>query len=296
MSIGRLVTLGALATALLLAACQAAPPSATPQGRVGFSIEGSSHTREVEVRQASGEVVERRLMAPGEEVWVLLPVGEYLASVHVVPLDRLPGGTPRPACPEGRGTPFPIDEVGSGWRFVVNEQGEVTADGKTEKVKLFAERIVRGDGPAYKCSAGPVTLTAHTSTPAFWPTSVRRPTAGPRAASMHVPGNEAECLRLGGDWSKPPCTQLAPGPARCECWNLPASDAGRPCSDSGECQGWCDPNLTPEAASELLARQPEGQPLFMTGTCSSVVNPHEIGEPSTVRGGQLSPGHWVGCE
>jgi hypothetical protein len=309
----RLYLAGALAaTAVLSAGCPAGrppvPPAATstpvaatpvapadaPQGRVGFSVEGSSYTREVEVHAANGEVVERRLMAPGEEVWVLLPAGEYLANVHVVPVDRLPAGTPRPACPEGRGTPFLVDEFGYEWRFVVNEQGEVKAHGETEMVELFAVRVVRGEGPAYKCAAGLVALEAPTSTPAFWPTGVPKPTAGPTAVGMRVPDNEAACLQQGGDWTTPPCMQLSP--ASSQCWNLPASDAGRPCSDSSECQGRCLANLTLEAASDLLVKQPEGQPPFMTGTCSSIVGPLEVGEPSTVRDGQLNPGHWVGCE
>jgi hypothetical protein len=298
MNAQRFHLVGAIAAlALMLTGCPAGttpvPPPDAPRGKVGFLVEGSSHTREVEVRGTNGEVVERRLMAPGEEVWLLLPAGEYTASVQVVPVERLPAGKDRPACPEGLGTPIP--NSGPVWSFVVEQQGEVTADGRTAKVQEFGEKIVGGECSAYRCANSPTAASLATSTPAFWPASLPGPTPGPTAVRQAVPRDEAACLVLGGVWAKHSCMQRDEY-ASCQCWNIPASDAGQPCSASSECQGGCEANLTLEDTSELLANQPEGQPLLMTGTCSSVVWPNDVGEPSTVKDGQLNPGHWVGCE
>ena len=100
---------------------------------------------------------------------------------------------------------------------------------------------------------------APTSTPAFWPTGMPKPTLGPTALPLAMATDEPSCERLGGRWS---------GGVHWEpmCLEFPTTDAGRPCSDGSECQGWCDPNVG--RPGELLANQPAGLPLLMTGVCS----------------------------
>jgi hypothetical protein len=97
-----------------------------------------------------------------------------------------------------------------------------------------------------------------TATPAFWPTGMPPPTSGPTAAQLQ-PTDEVSCRQAGGRWS---------GGVHWEpmCLEFPTTDAGRPCSDGSECQGWCDPNI--DGPEEMLAKQPAGVPLFMTGVCS----------------------------
>lgn len=60
------------------------------------------------------------------------------------------------------------------------------------------------------------------------------PTAGPVAP----PGNEQDCLAQGGAWGPQGRLQM-------EMCDLPASDAGQPCTDSSQCQGLCLASGTP---------------------------------------------------
>lgn len=86
------------------------------------------------------------------------------------------------------------------------------------------------------------------------------PTLRPAVAKTPIPTDEAACRRQGGIWQKGLITV---------CYHLPSTDGGQPCSDDSECQGWCDPSLSQEAAGEALQALLAGQALgLMTGTCS----------------------------
>jgi len=120
-------------------------------------------------------------------------------------------------------------------------------------------------------------LAAPTSTPAFWPTGMPPPTRGPTAVPVLRPIDEALCRQAGGRW-----VSIERG-----CVELPTRDAGKPCSDGGECQsGWCAANLTFEAAEDLLEQLPFGQPLLMTGICSGFTDPPH-GDRTLLSGGRL---------
>jgi hypothetical protein len=79
--------------------------------------------------------------------------------------------------------------------------------------------------------------------PAFWPTGMPPPTHRPAAVKRAIPSDKEACLEAGGFWDIPFCTGLMrptniPPPERF-CWEVPTSDACRPCSDDSECEGWC---------------------------------------------------------
>lgn len=72
-----------------------------------------------------------------------------------------------------------------------------------------------------------LTLTACSGLPA--PLLV---TPQPTAAAVIPPDNEQDCLDQGGAWGPQ-------GKAQTDMCNLPATDAGKPCTDSDQCQGLC---------------------------------------------------------
>lgn len=65
------------------------------------------------------------------------------------------------------------------------------------------------------------------------------------------------CLRQGGRWGQ---VGLSPRPM----CSLPSPDAGRPCADSGECEGMCEVELTPSERDTVL----KGRHPARMGTCS----------------------------
>jgi hypothetical protein len=121
-----------------------------------------------------------------------------------------------------------------------------------------------------------------TSTPAFWPTGMPRPTAGPTVDSHPVQRSMSECLKRGGTWYGPEL--MRPGSAG-PCVDYRTTDGGRICSDGSECEeGLCDANLPVEVARELLKRA-GSKPVLMTGTCPE--GPR-WGEYAMVYGGALT--------
>jgi len=69
-------------------------------------------------------------------------------------------------------------------------------------------------------------------------------TPQPTAVTVVLPDNEQDCLARGGAWGPQ-------GRAQMEMCDLPAADAGQPCTSSSQCQGLC---LASDSSS--------------TGTCS----------------------------
>lgn len=69
-------------------------------------------------------------------------------------------------------------------------------------------------------------------------------TPQPTAVTVGLPDNEQDCLAQGGAWGPQGMLQR-------EMCDLPAADAGKPCTSSSQCQGLC---LASDASS--------------TGTCS----------------------------
>ena len=69
-------------------------------------------------------------------------------------------------------------------------------------------------------------------------------TPQPAAVPVVLPDNEQDCLAQGGVWGPQ-------GMLQTDMCDLPAADAGRPCTSSSQCQGLC---LASDASS--------------TGTCS----------------------------
>jgi hypothetical protein len=69
-------------------------------------------------------------------------------------------------------------------------------------------------------------------------------TPQPTAVPVVLPDNEQDCLAQGGAWGPQGMLQQ-------DMCDLPATDAGKPCTDSSQCQGLC---LASDASS--------------TGTCS----------------------------
>ncbi len=57
-------------------------------------------------------------------------------------------------------------------------------------------------------------------------------TPQPTAVTVVLPDNEQDCKAQGGAWGPQGRLQMA----MCD---LPASDAGKPCTDSSQCQGLC---------------------------------------------------------
>ncbi|PIS08979.1 hypothetical protein COT75_03895 [Candidatus Beckwithbacteria bacterium CG10_big_fil_rev_8_21_14_0_10_34_10] len=71
------------------------------------------------------------------------------------------------------------------------------------------------------------------------------------------PKDEETCELQGGTWGK-----IGPHPVK-EC-NLPASDSGKFCTDSNQCQGYCLAQLT----QEQLKSGMKGKIIKTNGTCS----------------------------
>jgi hypothetical protein len=65
------------------------------------------------------------------------------------------------------------------------------------------------------------------------------------------------CARQGGRWGQ---VGLSPRPM----CSLPSPDAGRPCADSGECEGMCEADPTPAERDVVL----RGEPLARLGVCT----------------------------
>lgn len=65
------------------------------------------------------------------------------------------------------------------------------------------------------------------------------------------------CLRQGGRWGR---VGLSPRPM----CSLPSPDAGRPCADSGECEGLCEADLTASEREAVIA----GKRLQRMGVCT----------------------------
>lgn len=85
---------------------------------------------------------------------------------------------------------------------------------------------------------------------------------------------EAECTEQGGEWGFFGDTIVR----RC---NVKTADAGKACTDSGECQGDCVASLSERDKETLSA----GQALFMEGKCS--VQTLSLGCNYFVRQGQV---------
>ncbi len=73
-----------------------------------------------------------------------------------------------------------------------------------------------------------------------------------------VPNTKASCEATGGTWA-------AFGISPIEKCVLPASDAGKECSDSSECEGSCVAELSKEDNDKVL----RGQAVSATGKCTS---------------------------
>jgi hypothetical protein len=84
--------------------------------------------------------------------------------------------------------------------------------------------------------------------------------AGPRLAATvakpAVPQTAAECVARGGHWT----TLGVPYPGKPKVCDLKATDSGKACSDSSECQGSC---VAPDSVATGLKA---------TGTCSSYLS------------------------
>ena len=76
---------------------------------------------------------------------------------------------------------------------------------------------------------------------------------------LSIPQTQRDCQRTGGRWGP---AGLFPKPI-CK---VPTHDGGRPCADTGECEGLCLSALTP-AQRDLLR---ERQRLQLTGKCAPV--------------------------
>jgi hypothetical protein len=84
-----------------------------------------------------------------------------------------------------------------------------------------------------------------------------------------VPKSEAECLRAGGSW-----TVLGlPYPDKPKMCDLPATDKGKSCTDSKECQGICEP---PESVAIGASA---------SGACSAYVS--NFGNVRHLKGGKV---------
>ena len=79
-------------------------------------------------------------------------------------------------------------------------------------------------------------LTACNALPPLIVTS--QPTAGP----VVPPNNEQDCLDQGGTWGPQ-------GLAQMDMCDLPATDAGKSCTNSSQCQGLCLANDTPSTGT-----------------------------------------------
>ena len=71
------------------------------------------------------------------------------------------------------------------------------------------------------------------------------------------PQNKENCEASGGRWGR-----IGINPK--ESCNLPTKDAGKECSDSSECEGFCLVYLTPEQESQIAA-----YPISIKGKCAS---------------------------
>lgn len=79
-------------------------------------------------------------------------------------------------------------------------------------------------------------------------------------AYVDIPKNEKDCIAQDGQWGK---IGLYPE----EVCNIPASDAGKICNDSGECQGSCIAALSEKEYNAL--RSERGKSIRTNGACSS---------------------------
>jgi hypothetical protein len=71
-------------------------------------------------------------------------------------------------------------------------------------------------------------------------------------AKLTIPQTEAECTARGGDWT----TLGLPMPDKPKMCDLKATDSGKSCRDSSECQGICIPPATLNVGAHAI------------GTCS----------------------------
>jgi hypothetical protein len=67
-------------------------------------------------------------------------------------------------------------------------------------------------------------------------------TPQPAAVPVVAPDNEQDCLDQGGAWGPQ-------GKAQLDMCDLPATDAGKPCTDSDQCQGLCLAGDTPSTGA-----------------------------------------------
>lgn len=88
----------------------------------------------------------------------------------------------------------------------------------------------------------------------------------------HIPTNGKSCIARGGNWS-----------VRGFCV-LPASDAGKKCSDNHNCKGYCIPVLSPEDTEKMydIGFYVNND----TGICSSIVE--KVGCITGLDNGRLS--------
>jgi hypothetical protein len=131
--------------------------------------------------------------------------------------------------------------------------------------------LVQTDTSAFRRATTPT--AGSTPTPAFWPTGMPPPTRGPEAAKPEFSTDEQTCQQADGWWGPALCPNLD---AKQYCWEVPTTDAGRRCSDSSECEGWCDANLRWDEARAMLDGARDRGGVLMTGTCSPVAGERSL--------------------
>lgn len=79
----------------------------------------------------------------------------------------------------------------------------------------------------------------------------------PCGKKLPLPKNKNDCLKAQGVWKKQ-------GPEPFETCNIKASDRGNICTDNGECEGWCQANLTRDELRQGMS----GKTFVGKGQCS----------------------------
>jgi hypothetical protein len=307
-----LLSLVITGSAIVLGGCATPAPSATPmQFAPGESPTPGPREREVHLNgigwrdcnghltvwDAKGDVIVDQDMHAGEE---------YVFASIATPGDYRYRATfngccdceslREVACPTGSspGSPGGCDQPQEGFFRLPSPEGVKGVMLTYVLVHRTCDAVCKPDpmptntgSPAPTGTPTSASTAGPTATPAFWPTGIPRPTRGLTVVPLAMATDEPSCERMGGRWS---------GGVHWEpmCLEFPTTDAGRPCSDGSECQGWCDPNL--DKPGELLKKQPARAPLLMTGICSK-----KTGLPPTdmlycLQDGELTPMLMSQCE
>jgi hypothetical protein len=285
MSIRHLVRLSVLAAVPLLAGCISALPglAETP---TAIATMAATATVSLEIQ----ECFHQALGWPSALSWQVEEITDAMVVFRVKE-----GETPelaRARCTPGAGFGWYVDTtlitvIRAGGRCdeVSRETvGHFSGEGECDNVIPTASSTAAASESSSERRVKDTTSTPRpTSTPAFWPTGIPPPTRGPAAVERNRPMDESVCIRLGGTWSAFMCAGRFDALG---CYRVPTSDAGRPCSDDSECQGWCDPNLTEATMREEWARRGQtAAPLPITGTCSRIAWPHTGDMPTSVEDG-----------